>query len=166
MNGSERRKRQLDSLRTLSPILVALPVPCDTASAWETAGPGQIARWRRLTCLAGCSRRAWPESLPRCGRCRRLYHAAGWLLLALEAGETIASRGARRASAGFATAPMAICASCCNPARPERRLLRRATVEACLETILLEDLTDAASPNRPAGRPSRTSLADVSLLSW
>lgn len=32
MNGSERRKRELDSLRTLSPILVALPVPCDTAS--------------------------------------------------------------------------------------------------------------------------------------
>ncbi len=32
MNGSERRKRQLDSLRTLSPILVALPVACDTAS--------------------------------------------------------------------------------------------------------------------------------------
>jgi hypothetical protein len=32
MNGSERRKRQLDSLRTLSPVLVALPVPCDTAS--------------------------------------------------------------------------------------------------------------------------------------
>jgi hypothetical protein len=32
MNGSERRKRQLDSVRTLSPILVALPVTCDTAS--------------------------------------------------------------------------------------------------------------------------------------
>jgi hypothetical protein len=32
MNGSERRNQQLDSVRTLSPILVALPVPCDTAS--------------------------------------------------------------------------------------------------------------------------------------
>jgi hypothetical protein len=46
MNGSERRKRQLDSLRTLSLILVALPLPCDTASAWETAESERIARWR------------------------------------------------------------------------------------------------------------------------
>jgi hypothetical protein len=31
MNGRERRKRQLDSLRTFWPILVALSVPGDTA---------------------------------------------------------------------------------------------------------------------------------------
>jgi len=31
-NGHQRRKRQLDSLRTFSPILVSLPVTCDTAS--------------------------------------------------------------------------------------------------------------------------------------
>src|SRR6266511_1557066 len=32
INGRERRSRQLDSIRTFWPILVALPVACDTPS--------------------------------------------------------------------------------------------------------------------------------------